>query len=117
MPYEVWADPGFERELANRSEGDRTWIRSSFVALAEHPLEHPRTVRLKGTRYPGSFRLRVGRYRILGIVLGVPKLILLTTMFLKKRESDYEPAAERHERRLRSQGPPLDEFLRTARRR
>lgn len=117
MSYEIWIDPGCQRELDDLRETERAAVLSGVQGLAQHPLEHPQLVRLHGTRYPGSFRLRVGRFRVVGIVLDHPKLILLTTLFLKKRESDYVQAKDRHEDRLRVQGPPLDEYVRGARRR
>lgn len=117
MAYEVWTDPGFQRELDKLPKPQRALILEGIRGLAHHPIEHPQVVRLKGTKYPGSFRLRVGRYRVVGIILESPKLILLTTLFLKKRESDYDQAADRHEHRLGAQGPPLDEYVRGARRR
>lgn len=117
MAYEVWTDPGFRRELGELREPDRNAVLTGLRGLATHPIEHPNVVRLKGTPYPGSFRLRIGRFRVLGIVLEGPGLILLTTFFLKKRESDYDRATERHESRLQAQGPPLGHYVQSARRR
>lgn len=116
MAFEVWTDPGFQRELAELAADDQQAILASLRGFAVHPTEHPRQVRLKGSAYPGSFRLRLGRHRVLGLVLAAPRLILLTTVFLKKRESDYDQALDRHERRLRAQGPPLGDYVRMARR-
>lgn len=116
MSYDVWADPGFHRELDDLRDADRAAVLDAAKGLSQHPLEHPQLVRLHGTRYPGSFRLRVGRLRVLGIVLDQPRLVLLTTVFFKKRESEYIQAQERHETRLRAQGPPLDDYVRGARR-
>lgn len=117
VTYEMWADPGFQRELAALFGTDRQAVEAALPGLASHPAEHPQTVRLKGSSYPGSFRLRLGRLRILGLALDGPKLILLTTLFVKKRDSDYDQALQRHERRLRSQGPPLGDFVKHALRR
>jgi mRNA-degrading endonuclease RelE of RelBE toxin-antitoxin system len=114
MPHEVWADPGFQRELAALPAADRTAVESALPGLARHPADHPQTVRLKGTGYPGSFRMRVGRLRVLGLALDGPRLILLTTVFVKKRDSDYGQALERHERRLKAQGPPLGDAVKAA---
>lgn len=117
MAFEVWADPGFQRELDALEEADRAAVLQALQGLAAHPADHPQTVLLKGSAYPGSFRLRVGRLRVLGLALDHPKLILLTTTFVKKRDSDYDHALDRHESRLRRQGPPLADAVAKARRR
>ena len=117
MPYEIWTDPRFQRELDELAERDRNDVIEDVNGLIDHPLEHPQLVRVKGTAYPGSFRLRAGRFRVMGLVLDGPELILLTMVFLKKRELDYDQAIKRNEGRMRLQGPPLDEYVKSARRR
>lgn len=117
MAFEILGDPGFHRELAALDERLQDVVRASLKALQANPLKHPQLVRLHGSRYPGSFRLRIGPHRVLGIVLAGPGLVFLTTVFTKKRESDYDQALQRHDQRMAAQGPPLDEFLRSARRR
>ena len=114
MAHEVWADPGFQRELAALPADDRQAVEAALPGLAAHPADHPQTVRLKGSAYPGSFRLRIGRLRVLGLALDGPRLLLLTTVFTKKRDSDYDAALLRHERRLKAQGPPLADFVKGA---
>lgn len=115
--YEVWADAGLRRELEDLPVPDQDVARGALAGLAAHPRDHPQTVRLKGSDYPGSFRLRVGRLRLRGLALDRPRVILLTTVFVKKRESDYEQALQRHEARLKAQGPPLGDFVKSSKRR
>ncbi|MEK6976725.1 MAG: hypothetical protein AABY18_10360 [Candidatus Thermoplasmatota archaeon] len=112
--FEVWADPGFQRDLAGLHAADQAAVQGALAGLAAHPRDHPQTVRLKGSDFPGSFRLRVGRLRLLGLALDRPRVILLTTVFVKKRESDYDQALQRHEARLKAQGPPLGDFVKSA---
>lgn len=116
MPFEILGDPGFHRELAALSATEQDKVRLGLRGLLDAPLEHPKLARLHGSAYPGSFRLRVGTLRVLGLVLASQRLILLTTVFRKKRDSDYDQALSRHEGRLAKQGPPLAEFLHSARR-
>ncbi len=115
--FEVWADPGFQREVQDLAPADRATVAEALPGLAAHPRDHPQTVRLKGSDYPGSFRLRIGRLRVLGLALDGPRVILLTTVFVTKRESDYDQAVERHDARLKTQGPPLGAFVQAARKR
>ena len=117
MPFELLGDPAFHRELASLASGEQDKVRLALRGLWEAPLEHPKVARLHGSAYPGSFRFRIGPLRVLGLVLQSQGLILLTTVFRKKRDSDYHQALERHEQRLALQGPPLGEFLKAARRR
>jgi mRNA-degrading endonuclease RelE of RelBE toxin-antitoxin system len=116
MPFDLIADQALDRELAKLPAGARAAILAALEGLRAHPLEHPKVVRLHGSRYPGSFRMRIGSYRLLGLVLASQSLVFLTTAFHKKRDSDYDQALVRHERRLATQGPPLDEAIRAARR-
>ena len=116
MAYELLGDAGFHRELASLPAAAQQAVRRGLQGFVEAPLNHPKVVRLHGSRYPGSFRLRIGAHRVLGIVLPQPRLILVTTVFAKKRDSDDGQAAARHDRRMEAQGPPLDDFLRDARR-
>ena len=117
MAFELLGDPAFHRELADLPARGQADIRDALRGFIAHPLEHPKAARLHGSRYPGSFRLRIGSHRILGIVLAGPRLIFLTTVFAKKRDSDYEHALERHESRMAAQGPPLRDHLAGVRKR
>jgi mRNA-degrading endonuclease RelE of RelBE toxin-antitoxin system len=116
MPFELLADKGFRKEFEALPASAREGIQEALRGFIAHPLEHPKASRLHSTHYPGSFRLRVGSHRLLGIGLASQNLIFLTTLFTKKRESDYDQALQRHERRLRAQGPPIDDYVRSARR-
>jgi mRNA-degrading endonuclease RelE of RelBE toxin-antitoxin system len=117
MAFEIVADAAMHRELEKLPPAARASIVSALDGLRTHPLQHPKLARLHGSRYPGSFRMRIGEYRLLGLVLASQSLVFLTTVFHKKRDSDYDQALLRHGRRLGSQGPPLDEAIRSARRR
>lgn len=115
--FELFADEGFAKELDRMAVSQQETIRGALNGLLDHPWEHPKVARLHGSRYPGSFRMRIGRLRVLGLVLVSQGLILLTTLFEKKRDSDYDQALVRHEARLLAQGPPLGEVIRAARKR
>lgn len=116
-PFELLGDPGFHRELDDLPDIVREQVRDGLRTFIAHPLEHPKATRLHGSRYPGSFRLRIGSHRVLGIVLAGPRLIFLTTVFTKKRDSDYDQALARHEARMAAQGPPLRDHLAGVRKR
>ena len=115
--FEVWADPAFDRELRALPRPTAQAIEAALPGLRAAPLEHPQVVRLHGARHAASIRLRVGRARVIALVLQTQRVILLTTCFVKKRQSDYDQALLRHERRLRAQGPPLSGFIEKAKRR
>ncbi len=113
---ELWADEAFVKELGKLPAEVQATIRQALDGLRAHPADHPKVVRLHGSRYPSSFRMRIGAHRVLGLLLASQDLVFLTTVFTKKRDSDYGQALARHEGRLAAQGPPLSEFLRDARR-
>src|SRR5690349_9266191 len=100
LMWEIWVDSGYTRELAKMPERHQLAVGRALPGLAAAGLEHPQVVRLKGSPYPGSFRLRVGDVRVVGLALPSQGMILLTAAFVKKRTSDYEAAIARHERRL-----------------
>lgn len=111
-PYRGYADPGFRKELAKLARTEQEGILQALRALADDPLRHPDVKSVSGSPWPGSVRVRCGPFRVLALVLPKPKLVLFTTVFRKKRASDYAAALRKHDRRVREQGPPLDEFLR-----
>lgn len=57
---------------------------------------------LEGSSYPGAYRLRVGRARILFILLPGQRQVVFMTSFVKKRESDYRAALRRLDARVRA---------------
>ncbi len=111
MAFEVWADPGFDKELAKFAATERERIEDGLRAYAKNPIRHPKAARLAGASIIQSFRLRVGPYRVLGTIFGSQRLILVTTVFRKKRDEDYVAAMERHETRLKAQVPPVSDYL------
>lgn len=57
---------------------------------------------LEGSAYPGAYRLRVGRVRVLFIVLPDQRAVVFTTAFVKRRDSDYRAALQRHDARVKA---------------
>lgn len=112
MSFELWADPGFDKELRRFSKADQERVEVGLKAYAKNPIRHPKATRLAGARIIQSFRLRIGPFRILGTLFASQKVILVTTVFKKKRDEDYVAAAKRHETRLTAQVPPLSDYLR-----
>lgn len=111
MSFEIWADPGFDKELARFSKAERDRLEAGLKAYALNPIRHPKATRLAGASIIQSFRLRIGPFRVLGTLFASQKLILVTTVFQKKRDSDYDAAAQRHETRLAAQVPPISDYL------
>lgn len=111
MTFEVWADPGFDKDLSKFPEPEQKRIEAGLIAFAASPIRHPKATRLAGARLIQSFRLRVGPYRILGTLFTSQEAMLVTTVFRKKRQEDYAHAAQRHEQRLRTQVPPISDYL------
>ncbi len=111
MSFEIWADPGFDKELSKFSKVDQTRIVEGLKSYAVNPIRHPKATRLSGASIIQSFRLRIGPFRVLGTLFTSQETILVTTVFLKKRESDYDAAARRHETRLAAQVPPISDYL------
>lgn len=111
MTFEVWADPGFDQELSKFNETDQARIEKALVTFAANPVRHPKATRLAGARIIQSFRLRVGPFRVIGTLFTSQKTVLVTTVFRKKRDEDYNAATRRHERRLLAQVPPISDYL------
>ncbi|HLE97663.1 MAG TPA: hypothetical protein VI997_09870 [Candidatus Thermoplasmatota archaeon] len=90
------------KEIPAESHDDVRAAMRSLVALKD-PTRSPDVRALQDPRaYRGSFRLRAGRCRVLFIAFPDEKTIVFTTAFLKKRESDYEAAIDRHASRVRA---------------
>lgn len=83
---------------------DHVAVRDALRALCAltSPTRSPHVRALEGSAYPKSYRLRAGRHRILFILMPDLGVIVFTTAFLKKRDSDYVAAVRRHDARVRS---------------
>lgn len=110
--FQGYADPAFERELSRFMPHDQDLVRQALAELALDPLGRPSVTVMEGSRWPGTVRVRAGRFRVLALVLPKARVILFTTVFRKKRRSDYDAAIRRHDARVSAQGPPISEFLR-----
>lgn len=84
-------------------EEDHGRIREAMKRLIEtgKPGRDRNVSPLAGSRYPRSYRLRVGRYRVCLIHFPDEDVVVFTTGFLKRRPSDYQDALDRHDRRVR----------------
>ncbi len=111
MSFEVWLDPGFDKELSKFPKPEVERIEAGLVAFAVNPIRHPKATRLAGSKVIQSFRLRIGPYRVIGTLFSSQKAMLVTTVFRKKRGEDYAPAMARHEKRLLAQVPPVSDYL------
>lgn len=111
MTFEGYADPGFRKELDRLSTMERALVMKTLRELAEDPARHPNVRALEGSRWSGAVRVRCGPFRVLALVLPDARPLLFTTLFRKKRESDYAEAVARHDARVAAQGPPLSEHL------
>lgn len=69
--------------------------------LAQHddPLRSPQVRALAGSAREDSYRLRVGRYRLLFLCPPAPGPLFFTTGFLKRRPEDYAGPTRAHEGR------------------
>lgn len=111
MTFEAWADPGFDRELRKFKPKEQAQVEAGLTAYAHAPVRHPKATRLAGSKVIQSFRLRIGPFRVLGTLFTSQEVILVTTVFRKKRDEDYKAAMIRHEKRLRAQVPPISDYL------
>ena len=72
------------------------------VTARPDPARHPEVRSIAASAYPRSYRLRVGRFRVLFTVFHHERTVVFTTAFPKKRESDYDQAVRRHDARIRA---------------
>lgn len=97
MPFTTLVHNGIWREIPpDEHDHARRAMRalSGFGNVAHSPQVTP----LSGSAFANSFRLKVGRYRIL-FTLREDTTIVFQAAFLKRRESDYVAAIARHDAR------------------
>lgn len=101
MPFDALVHDALWRELPrDEHEGARVAMRA--IVKLDQPARSPQVGSLSGSAHAGSYRLRVGRYRILFILFPDERTLAFMTGFLKRRESDYDEAIELHDARVRS---------------
>ena len=89
------------KELDRGAHDEVRAAMKTIVAL-DDPAQSSNVKLLENCAFRKSYRLRVGRLRVLFIIFPDEGVVVFTTAFEKKRESDYIGAIERHERRVRS---------------
>lgn len=106
MGVPAWLAPGFQRELDLLDERPRKRVLEVLRSLGQVPvpLESPRVRVVQGCSVPNMSRVRIGPYRVLGALLPNEHMILYTTLFRKKRASDYSRALQRHVVRAQEAG-------------
>lgn len=79
-------------------------VREAMDALLEReqPSRHRQVEPPAGSRYPRSYRLRVGDFRVCFIHFPDEDTVVFTTAFRKRRGSDYDQAVERHDARVQA---------------
>ena len=100
MAYQAIVHQMLWKELHQEAHEE---VKAAMKALAgrKDPAAAPNVRPLANSNFRGSFRLRVGRFRVLFILLPDEAALVFTTAFEKKRDSDYDGAVERHDRRVR----------------
>ena len=88
------------KELASETHAEARHAMTGVASRAD-PWAAASVRAIEGSVYPGAHRLRVGRWRILFIVLPDEGHVVFTTAFLKKRASDYRAALARHDARVK----------------
>lgn len=86
--YSVFLRPHARRALKKLQKTEQIEITQALELLAENPFASPNVDRIEGSRDP-AFRLRVGRYRALYILITSNHTIEVIDVFLKTGNQDY----------------------------
>ena len=99
MPFQPFVHDAVWRE-AEKGAHDELRVAMRALCALSSPARSSHVRPLEGSNYPKSYRLRVGRHRVLFIIMPDEGAIVFTTAFLKRRESDYDAAVKRHDARV-----------------
>ncbi len=86
--YELFFRTRFERTFKKLDKKIQSKILDTIETLVDNPLDHPHIRKIAGVRQH-AYRLRVGRWRVLYLVIKKDNVIEIIDLFLKKSESDY----------------------------
>lgn len=86
--YRVKVRARFERAIKKFDKELRRVIISELEILAQDPFAHQHIRKISGTNKP-FYRLRIGRWRVLYILITTEKTIEVIDVFLKQSDSDY----------------------------
>lgn len=101
MPFQAIVHDAVWREVEEAAHDELRAAMRALCRLAS-PARAANVRALEASAYPKSYRLRVGRHRVLFLLLPDEEVIAFTTAFLKRRESDYGAAVDRHDARVRA---------------
>ncbi len=86
--YEIIFRARFEKEFKKLDKKTQILILDKLEDLIKNPLQHPQIRRIAGVKQM-AFRIRVGRWRVLYIVITKDKIVGVLDIFLRKGASDY----------------------------
>ncbi len=86
--YQVVFRSRFERSFKKLDRKTQLLILDELDRLAKDPFSHPHTRAIVGVKQK-AFRLRVGRWRVLYLVLTKEMTLEVIDLFLRQGKSDY----------------------------
>jgi mRNA interferase RelE/StbE len=87
--YGIVYQPRAVRVLKKLDATVQRLVLSELERLAAGPSKHPNAKRLQGISVP-AYRLRIGRWRVLYLLIHPSRTIEVLDMFIKKSRMDYE---------------------------
>ena len=87
--YKVRVTTRFERVFKKLEKRTQQQILTILNELAEDPFNHPNSRSIVGVKEK-AFRVRMGRWRVLYIVMTKEQVLEVIDLFMKKGPSDYQ---------------------------
>ncbi len=87
--YQVKVRARFERAIKKLDKELQRMIIHEIEILAEDPFAHQNVRKIGGTDKP-FYRLRIGRWRVLYILITKDRIIEVIDLFLKQSDNDYK---------------------------
>ncbi|MFA4845710.1 MAG: type II toxin-antitoxin system RelE/ParE family toxin [Patescibacteria group bacterium] len=86
--YQVVFRSRFERTFKKLDRKTQRLVLDELERLAQDPFDHPQIRAIVGVRQK-AFRLRVGRWRVLYIILSKEMVLEVIDLFIRKGSDDY----------------------------
>ena len=87
--YRITYNKRFEKSFAKLTQIEQKKVVKVIQTLAQNPFTNSNIRNISGVKQ-NAYRMRIGRWRVLYLIITKKQIIELVDLFMKKNKSDYK---------------------------